>query len=308
MHEALECPTAELRTKCAQCRKLGPWARECPEGNQGERNDERFNRRAWRSEDNSKGFIAVAGHTARRPFLLGASWTFVALDPGEVLWGFWRREGACWGTATETVVQITGRTWPPGRVELGETGIHKRHRRHDEANRSCGGAGRVRRMQLFTVVEQDVPPLLPVGIMRTLQESLDLDDSGEKGDLPPMWRRVPVACTGNGKLCENDDKGFATNYLSAISHLHKRPRCRNDCTPTGDHDVASTRSCRPRPKTAPDGDEIARSRPTNVLTSPSRFKRDEQMNSNFQNREQPPGRDSTTRNVRSNRGDVSHTT
>ena len=196
MHEALECPTVELRTKCARCRKLGPWARELPEGNQGERNDERFNRRAWRSEDNSKGFIAVAGHTARRPFLLGASWTFVALDPGEVLRDFWRREGACWGTATETVVQITGRTWPPGRVELGETGIHKRHRRHDEANRSCGRAGRVRRMQLFTVVEQDVPPLLPAGIMRTLQESLDLDDSGEKVIFRQCGGESPLRALG----------------------------------------------------------------------------------------------------------------
>ena len=32
----------------------------------------------------------------------------------------------------------------------------------------------------FTVVEQDVPPLLPVGIMRTLQASLDLTDDGDK--------------------------------------------------------------------------------------------------------------------------------
>ena len=32
----------------------------------------------------------------------------------------------------------------------------------------------------FTVVEQDVPPPLPVGIMRTLQASLDLNDDGDK--------------------------------------------------------------------------------------------------------------------------------
>ena len=32
----------------------------------------------------------------------------------------------------------------------------------------------------FTVVEQDVPPLLPVGIMRTLQAALDLTDDGDK--------------------------------------------------------------------------------------------------------------------------------
>ena len=32
----------------------------------------------------------------------------------------------------------------------------------------------------FTVVEQDVPPQLPVEIMRTLQASLDLTDDGDK--------------------------------------------------------------------------------------------------------------------------------
>ena len=32
----------------------------------------------------------------------------------------------------------------------------------------------------FIVVEQDVPPLLPVEIMRTLQASLDLTDDGDK--------------------------------------------------------------------------------------------------------------------------------
>ena len=32
----------------------------------------------------------------------------------------------------------------------------------------------------FTVVEQDVPPPLPVGIMSTFQAKLDLDDNGDK--------------------------------------------------------------------------------------------------------------------------------
>ena len=35
----------KLRTRCARCRKLGHWARECPEGNRGQRNDERYVRR-----------------------------------------------------------------------------------------------------------------------------------------------------------------------------------------------------------------------------------------------------------------------
>ena len=44
----------KLRTRCARCRKLGHWARECPEGNRGQRNDERYDRRAVRPEENSR--------------------------------------------------------------------------------------------------------------------------------------------------------------------------------------------------------------------------------------------------------------
>ena len=83
----------KLRTRCARCRKLGHWARECPEGNRGQRNDERYDRRALRPGENSKGFITVAQPSERRPFLLGASWTFVTLDPGEVLWDTGAQEG-----------------------------------------------------------------------------------------------------------------------------------------------------------------------------------------------------------------------
>ena len=83
----------KLRTRCARCRKLGHWARECPEGNRGQRNDERYDRRAMRPEENSKGFITVAEPSERRPFFLGASWTFVTLDPGEVLWDTGAQEG-----------------------------------------------------------------------------------------------------------------------------------------------------------------------------------------------------------------------
>ena len=83
----------KLRTRCARCLKLGHLARECPEGNRRQRNDERYDRRAMRSEENSKGFITVAKPTERRPFFLGASWTFVTLDPGEVLWDIGAQEG-----------------------------------------------------------------------------------------------------------------------------------------------------------------------------------------------------------------------
>ena len=83
----------QLRTGCARCRKIGHWARECPEGNRGQRNDERYDRRAERPEDGSKRFVALAGPTARSPFFFGASWTFVALDPGEVMWDTGAQEG-----------------------------------------------------------------------------------------------------------------------------------------------------------------------------------------------------------------------
>ena len=83
----------KLRTRCARCRKLGHWASERPEGNRGQRQDDRYDRRAGKSEDNSKGFVTVAGHTERSPFFLGASWTFVALDHGEVLWDTGAQEG-----------------------------------------------------------------------------------------------------------------------------------------------------------------------------------------------------------------------
>ena len=94
----------KVRTRCARCRKLGHWARECSEGNRGQRNDERYERRAGRPEDSSKKFISLAGPTERRRFLLGATWTFVTLDPGGVLWDIGAR-GTRRERATETEEQ-----------------------------------------------------------------------------------------------------------------------------------------------------------------------------------------------------------
>ena len=105
-------PQLELRTRCARCRKLALWARECSEGNGGQRNDERHDRREGRLEDSSKGFIAVAGPTEQRLFFLGATWTWM-LDPG----------GTRRGTATETVGQAARGIRSPRRMESGETRI-----------------------------------------------------------------------------------------------------------------------------------------------------------------------------------------
>ena len=161
--------------RCARCRKLGHWARECPEGNREQRNDERYNRRAAKPE--------VADPTARRPFFLGASWTFVALDPREVLWDTGAQEGLVgkqqldkwckllaehglqveWSQEKpESASGIGGVTQPIGVVSV-PVGLA-----------GCNGIIR------FTVVEQDVPLLLPVAIMRTHQANLEMTDDGDK--------------------------------------------------------------------------------------------------------------------------------
>ena len=44
-YRAIRIQQLKLRTRCARCRKLGHWACEFPEGNRGQRNDERDDRR-----------------------------------------------------------------------------------------------------------------------------------------------------------------------------------------------------------------------------------------------------------------------
>ena len=199
----------KLRTRCARCRKLGHWARECSEGNRGQSKDERYDRRASRSGENSTGFITLAKPTERRPFFLGGSWTFVALDPGEVLWDTGAQEGLVgkqqldnwckllaehclqveWSQEKpESARGIGGTTKPIGVVYV-PVGLAV-----------CNGIIR------FTVVEQDVPPLLPVEIMRTLQASLDLTDDGDKSDLPS---EESPHCA----LCKADTRSFVPTNL-----------------------------------------------------------------------------------------------
>ena len=83
------------------------------------------------------------------------------------------------------------------------------------------------------------------------------------------------------ELCQNNDEGRATNYMSVIAHMYQRPRCMDDDTPAGDHVPASTRSCRPRQKATPNGDGPTRSHPTNPPTSSPRFKSGEQTHGLF---------------------------
>ena len=145
-------------------------------------NDERYDRRAVRPGENPNGFITVAKPTERRPSFLGASWTFVTVDPGEVLWGTGAQEGLIgkqqldkwcklienhglqveWSQEKpESASGIGGETQPVGvvYVPVGLAG--------------CNGFIR------FTVVE-GCPTSTASGIMMTLQASLDLTDDGDK--------------------------------------------------------------------------------------------------------------------------------
>ena len=141
--------------------------------------------------------------------------------------------------------------------------------------------------------------------MRTLQASLDLTDDGYKvifrqfgGESslrtlqsghtviradqfdPDGWQLPAIT-----ELCQNNDEGCTTHYMSVIDHVRQRPRCMDDDTSAGDHDPAPTRSCRPRQKTTSNGNGPARSHPTNLPTSSPRCKSGEHMYGAFQNHE-----------------------
>ena len=56
---------------------------------------------------------------------------------------------------------------------------------------------------------------------------------------PDGWQLPEIT-----ELCQDNDQGVATNYMSAIAHLHQRPRCTDDNTTAGETDAASTLSRR----------------------------------------------------------------
>ena len=126
---------------------------------------------------------------------------------------------------------------------------------------------------------------LPVGILRTLQARLILNDDGDKAIFRQFGGESPLRTLKSGhtairadqfhpdgwqlqetaELCQNNYQGFVTNYMSAIAHMLQRPRCTDDNAPTGDNDTASTRSSRPQQKVPPNGNGTARSHRTNFL-------------------------------------------
>ena len=231
------------RTRCARCRKLGHWARECPEGNRGQRNDERYDRRGGRPEDDSKGFIAAAGHGTETVL----SWGFLDVRrsrPWRGPVGYWRSKGTRRGTPTERVVQVACGMRSTGRMEPGATRIRKRYRRRDEAIRSCICASRISRVQRCH-------PLHCCGARCSTTTARIWMTTARK----VIFRQ----CGGESVLIARIEKWahgrpfVPTNMISMVGSFQKlrncvRPiikessRCTNDKTPAGDNDVASTRS------------------------------------------------------------------
>ena len=111
----------------------------------------------------------------------------------------------------------------------------------------------------FTVVKQDVPPLLPVVKMRTLQASLDLTDDGDKVIFRQFGGESSLRILQSGhrviradqfdpggwqlpeitELCQDNDEGRATNFMSAIAQVYQRPICKDNDVSAGDHDPAN---------------------------------------------------------------------
>ena len=204
------------------------------------------------------------------------------------------------------MVYIARGTRPPSRMDPGEARIRKWNRRKPigvvyvpVGLAGCNGIIR------FTVVEQDVPTLLPVGMIRTLQANLDLTDDGDKVIFRQFGGKSSLRSLQSGhtvtradqfdpdgwqlpeitELCQDNDEGCATNYMSVIAHVHQKPICKDNDVSAGDHDPASTRSCRPRQKTTSNDNGPAGSHPTISPTSSPRFKSGKQMHSAFQNHE-----------------------
>ena len=121
----------------------------------------------------------------------------------------------------------------------------------------------------FIVVEQDVPSLLPVGVMRTLPAGLDLDDNGDKVIFRQVGGKSSLRTLKSGHTAiradqfdpdsyRSYDQGVESNYMSAIDHSHQRPRCTSDIKSTTttqavDNDATVTRRRNPPQRTSTDG-------------------------------------------------------
>ena len=117
-------------------------------------------------------------------------------------------------------------------------------RRNQPVLRMCQLVWLVQRYHSIYCCGAGCPTSTAGGIMRTLQANVDLTDDGDKvifrqfggesslrtlqsGNTviradqfdPDDWQLPEIT-----ELCQNNDEGFATNYMSVIAHVYKRPR------------------------------------------------------------------------------------
>ena len=155
----------------------------------------------------------------------------------------------------------------------------------------------------FIVVEQDVLSLLPVGVVRTLQAGLDLDDNGDKVLFRQVGGKSSLRTLKSGHTANRPDQlhpegwrhpeeadsywsydqGIESNYMSAIDHPHQRPRCTSDTKSTTttqavDNDATVTRRRKPPQRTSTDGNGTLDPHTTTDPPSSSLSKDEQRMN------------------------------
>ena len=73
----------------------------------------------------------------------------------------------------------------------------------------------------FTVVQQDVPPLLPVEIVKKLKASLDYTDDGDKVIFRPFGRESSLGTLHSGHTVIREDQlnpdGWHLPEISVVS-------------------------------------------------------------------------------------------
>ena len=154
--------------------------------------------------------------------------------------GYWCPRRTRRGTATETVEQIAG-----GITVSKSNGVRRNQNPQavSEVRRSQSGLSMCRSVGPGATASSAslswsrmFHPLLPVGLMRTLQTCLDLDDNGDKVIFRQFGGEssLRTLTSGHTAMCadqfdsngwQNNDQGIVTKYMSAIAHLHQRPRC-----------------------------------------------------------------------------------
>ena len=171
--------------------------------------------------------------------------------PGEVLWDTGAQEGLVWKQQLDKWCKL-----------LAEDGLQVEW--SQEKPESASGIGGMMQpigvvyvpvglagcngIIRFTVVEQDVPPPLPVVIMRTLQVSLDLADDGDKVIFRQFGGESSLRTLQSGhtviRADQFDPDGWQhpeitelgqDNDEGSIAHVYQGPRFMDNDTSAGDH-------------------------------------------------------------------------